>query len=65
METFFSRPFKVLKSGFVDALLLEIKDEEVKRLGKKPLIGNIDLFSDNTDLRSNPEWQPALLNLYT
>ena len=49
----------------MDALLLEIKDEEVKRLGKKPLIGNIDLFSDNTDLRSNPEWQPALLNLYT
>lgn len=51
---FHSRPFQVLNTGdFVDALLAQITDAAVKRFTNKRLIGNIDQFSDSTDLRED------------
>jgi hypothetical protein len=36
----------------------------VRRLSELPLIGNIDLISDNTDLLSDPRWRLALRHLW-
>ncbi len=45
---FFGRPFQVIAlRGFADALLSQLRDSE---LAAFPLIGNIDQWSDNTDL---------------
>jgi hypothetical protein len=50
--------------GFADALLARITDPAVRRIAARPLIGGIDLFSDNTDLLENAEWRVALRRLY-
>lgn len=45
---FFGRPFQVIAlHGFADALLSQISDPAIASL---PLIGNVDQWSDNTDL---------------
>jgi hypothetical protein len=36
----------------------------VRHLAELPLIGNLDQFSDNTDLASDPRWRLALRNLW-
>jgi hypothetical protein len=62
---FHGRPFQVIAlRGFVEALLKQIEDPVVKRIAKRPLIGSIDLFSDNTDLVSTPYWRPLVRQLY-
>ncbi len=62
---FFSRPFQVIQAErYVTALLAEVRDPLVGRLLDRPLIGGVDQFSDNTDLRSNPLWRPWLRRLY-
>jgi hypothetical protein len=62
---FFGRPFQVMAlHGFADELLRGITDPAVQALARRPLIGNIDLLSDNTDLLAHPLWQPALRHLY-
>lgn len=62
---FFSRPFKVIDgSSFAQALVAQITDPTVKRLASHPLIGSIDQFSDNTDLRTAADFQPTLRKLY-
>ena len=62
---FFSRPFRVIThNGMVAALVDQIKDEAIRKLAQKPLIGSIDQFSDNTDLRSDLRWRPMLRQLY-
>jgi hypothetical protein len=62
---FFGRPFQVIAlHGFADALLKKIQDPGVKRIAERPVIGNIDLFSDNVDLVSNPSWRTRLRQLY-
>jgi hypothetical protein len=62
---FFSRPFPVVSlHGHVEALLRQIQDPRVQAIAKLPMIGSLDLFSDNTDLTSNPFWRTRLLELY-
>lgn len=64
-RTFFGRPFKVMAfHGFTDALVAEIRDPEVQRITRLPLIGSLDQFSDNTDLVSNPLWRPLVRGFY-
>ncbi|HUS15450.1 MAG TPA: DUF4037 domain-containing protein [Chloroflexia bacterium] len=64
--SFFGRPFRVIHgSAFADAIRAQIADPAVQRIAARPLIGNIDQFSDNTDLRSNPVWHPVVRRLYT
>ena len=63
---FHGRPFEVIAMhGFAEALRDEITDPAVRILAERPLIGSIDLFSDNTDLLENPEFRPALRRLYS
>jgi Domain of unknown function (DUF4037) len=65
VTTFHERPFKVIALyGFAEALLGKLQDPEVKRIAERPLIGNIDLFSDNVDLLSSPYWRRYIRNLY-
>ncbi len=62
---FYERPFKVIAQyGFAEALLKEIQDPEVQRITARPVIGSIDLFSDNVDLVSDPSWRAKLRQLY-
>jgi len=62
---FFNRPFKVIDgSSFAQALVAQITDPEVKRVASRQLIGSIDQYSDNTDLRTTADFRPALRKLY-
>jgi hypothetical protein len=62
---FFGRPFQVIAlQGFAAALLRQIRDPRVKEIAERPLIGSLDLISDNTDLVSNPYWRPQVRQLY-
>ena len=62
---FFGRPFRVIWGAkFSDAICARITDPSVRRLIRLPLIGNIDQFSDNTDLTSDPRWRSTLRNLW-
>ena len=63
---FFGRPLRVMAlHGFADALLKQIRDPHVKQIAERPLIGSLDLFSDNTDLVSAPVWRPRIRGLYS
>ncbi len=63
---FYDRPFLVIHAeAFTQALLSQINDPAVKRVAQRKTIGNIDQFSDNTDLRSYASWRPILRGLYT
>ncbi len=63
--SFFSRPFQVVAlNGFVEALLRKVQDPRVQAIARLPLIGSLDLFSDNTDLHSNPLWRTRLRDLF-
>jgi hypothetical protein len=65
VKSFFGRPFKVIaQHGFARALLNEIQDPRVKRIAERPVIGSLDLFSDNVDLVSDPSWRTKLRQLY-
>jgi hypothetical protein len=65
VSPFFSRPFKVIHGDeFANALIEQIADNEVRRIASKRLIGSIDQFSDNTDLRCVTEFRSALRRLY-
>ena len=62
---FHGRPFKVIHGEtFARALQEKISDPELKRIAAKGLIGSLDQFSDNTDLRSHPVWRPAIRDLF-
>jgi hypothetical protein len=64
---FFDRPFKVIFGGrFAEALVIQIREEALKKLADKPLIGGIDQITDNTDFRSIHQWtkKPVLRNIY-
>ena len=64
VSAFHTRPFKVIQEDvFVHTLLEQITDPAVKHLTKQRLIGNIDQFSDSTDLR-DVSWRPVLRRLY-
>jgi Domain of unknown function (DUF4037) len=62
---FYRRSFQVIAlHGFADALLKRIEDPVVKRIAERPLIGSIDLLSDNTDFVSTPYWRSLARQLY-
>ena len=62
---FFDRPFRVIHGeGFASALLSAITDPDVRRIAQKPLIGGIDHFTDNTDLRTSLAWRATLKRLF-
>lgn len=64
-RVFFGRPFQVIAlHGFAEALCERIQDPEVKALAGEPLIGSIDLISDNVDLVANGRFRFALRKLY-
>jgi hypothetical protein len=64
-QQFFDRPFQVIGSGrLIDGLLAQISDPGVRSLADRTLIGGIDQWSDNTDLRSNPAWHARVRELY-
>lgn len=64
-RNFFGRPFRVMAlHGFSDRILEQIHDPAVKNSASNPLIGNIDLFSDNTDLLESPHFRPQLRRLF-
>ncbi len=65
VSPFFGRPFKVIHGEyFAQALVAQITDPAVKRIASRRLIGSIDQFSDNTDLRSVTDWRSTLRLLY-
>ncbi len=52
VSPFYDRPFQVIHAEvFARYLLKQITDPEVQRIAARPLIGNIDQWSDNTDMR--------------
>ena len=65
VSQFFNRPFKVIDGGsFAQALVAQITDPAVKGVASRQLIGSIDQFSDNTDLRTVADFRPTLQRLY-
>jgi hypothetical protein len=65
VTSFFDRPFQVMAiHGFSDALIQEVSDPQVAQIAKRSPIGNIDQFSDSTDLLSDTLWRPLLRQLY-
>jgi hypothetical protein len=52
---FFDRPFNVIHGGEIASALVEqIADPELRALANRRLIGNVDLWSDNTDVGGLP-----------
>jgi len=65
VRDFFGRPFRVMAlHGYADALVRAITGPTVQAIARRPLIGNVDLVSDNTDVLENNCWQPILRSLY-
>jgi len=51
VSSFYNRPFKVIHGGqFAQSLVRQITDPEVQRIAKRRLIGNMNQWSDNTDI---------------
>lgn len=62
---FHGRPFKAIAIyGFAAALVTKIQDPEVKKLATQPIIGSIDLISDNTDILETVTYRHRLQHLY-
>ncbi len=62
---FHGRPFKVIAiHGFAAALVAKIQDPGVKKLATHPIIGSIDLISDNTDILETISYRQRLQYLY-
>lgn len=62
---FFGRPLQVIAlHGFAEALVQRIEDPLVRRIAARPLIGGLDMLSDNTDFTANPFWRPLIRQLY-
>ena len=61
---FWGRPFWVVWGDRVAAALVDrITDPAVRRLTARRLVGGVDQWSDNTDLKA-PEWRPVLRRVY-
>ena len=44
--------------------MAQIEDPQMKHIAARPLIGGLDLLSDNADFVSNPHWRPLVRQLY-
>ena len=64
-SSFWGRPFTVIRGDrFAEALREAIRDETVKTIARRRLIGNVDMVSDSTDLHEDTARRRALLALY-
>lgn len=62
---FYGRPFKAIAThGFAESLINLIQDPHVKKLTAQPIIGSIDLISDNTDILETIIYRHRLEYLY-
>lgn len=65
IQEFHGRGFRVSNAWrYIEPLLAEIRDLEVNAIAAKSLIGSIDQFSDNTDLREAVNLRDKIANLY-
>lgn len=66
VSNFHGRPFKVIQGEVVaHSIARQITDPEVKRIAAKGLIGGVDQWSDNSELRSNlSQWRKGTRKLY-
>lgn len=65
VSAFYTRPFRVIQGErLATALLEQIQDPEVQHIAANGLIGSIDQWSDNTDMRSDAQWRCYLRDLY-
>ncbi len=66
VSQFHERPFSVISMGlFSKTIMTKITNAEIKAIAQHPLIGSIDQFSDNTDMKTNANWRPVLCRLFT
>lgn len=64
-QEFHGRGFKVSNAWrYIQPLLAEIRDPEVKAIADRSFIGSIDQFCDNTDLREAVERRGKVAGLY-
>jgi len=65
VSQFYDRPFHVIWGEKIAKHIIQnVKDPIIKRISSRSLIGNIDLFCDNTDLLDNPQFRKLLRQLY-
>jgi hypothetical protein len=65
VRDFFGRPFRVIAlHGFSSAICKKITDPEIKAIAENTMIGNIDLFSDNTDFLDNGDIRKKVNGIY-
>jgi hypothetical protein len=62
---FWDRPFRIIQAEKIAAAIVgKIRDPQVIPIARRVLIGNVDLFSDNTDLLENLSLRPVLRHVY-
>jgi hypothetical protein len=65
VSPFHERPYQIIHGdAFSEALMSEIRNEDVKRIAAAPPIGSLDQFSDSTDLRENASLRERIKGLY-
>jgi hypothetical protein len=66
VTNFHDRPFKVIHGDVVaHSIARQITDPEIKQITAKGLIGGVDQWSDNSELRSNlSQWRNGIKKLY-
>ena len=66
LQEFHGRGFCVSNAWrYSETLLAEIHDPQVRAIADHSLIGNIDQFSDNTDLRESAQLRKRIADLYS
>jgi len=65
VSNFFQRPFKIINAErIVSSILKRITGDDIMKICRKPLIGNIDMISDNTDFLTNQSWRTYLRAMF-
>jgi hypothetical protein len=66
VSPFHNRPFHIIHGDqFAERIAARIEDASIRDIiARHGLIGNIDQWSDSTDIRSNAAFRPAALTLY-
>lgn len=65
IQEFHGRGFRVSNAWrYIEALIAEIRDPEVKAIADRSLVGSIDQFSDNTDLRESVKLRRKVAELH-
>ncbi len=65
IQEFHGRGYRVSNAWrYIEAILAEIRDPEVKAIADHSLMGSIDQFSDNTDLREAVKLRAKIAHLY-